>query len=72
MAIRTTRELATHLRQNAANCEQAASRDVLPDDRARLLIMADRYWRLADKIDEPRPRWQRLLRKPFGFSPPTI
>jgi hypothetical protein len=30
--------------------------------------MADRYWRLADKIDEPRPRWQRLLRKPFALD----
>ena len=67
MAIRTTRELATYLRQSAADCEQAASRDVLPDHRARLLIMADRYWRLADKIDESRARWQRLPRKPFGL-----
>jgi len=68
MAIRTTRELATHLRQNAADCELAASRDVLPDDRARLLIMADRYWRLADKIDESRARRRRLSRKPFGLN----
>jgi hypothetical protein len=56
MAIRTPRELATHLRANAVNCEEAAGRQVLADGRARLLILAEQYWRLADKIDAPRAR----------------
>jgi hypothetical protein len=30
--------------------------------------MADRYWRLADKIDESGARWRGLPRKPFGLN----
>jgi hypothetical protein len=67
MAIRTPRQLATHLRANAANCEEAAGRQVLADDCARSLILAEQYWRLADKIDAPRAR-RHVPSKPFGLG----
>ena len=54
MAIQTPRELATRLREKAVDCEILAQ-DV-PDHRVRLLGMAEHYWRLADKIDQPRMR----------------
>jgi hypothetical protein len=68
MAIQTARELATRLRENAADCENLA-KDLPPAQRTRLLEMAEYYWRLADKIDESRVRpWSlaealRLARK---------
>jgi hypothetical protein len=56
MAIRTPRELATHLRENAVDCEIIAGKDLPSAQRARLLKMAEHYWQLADKIDPPRVR----------------
>jgi hypothetical protein len=55
MAIQTPREWATRLREKAVDCENLA-KDVLPAQRARLLKMAEHYWQLADKIDDPRVR----------------
>jgi hypothetical protein len=54
MAIQTQREWATRLRQKAADCENLAKD--LPQHRVRLLGMAEHYWQLADKIDQPRGR----------------
>jgi hypothetical protein len=54
MVIQTPRELATRLREKAVDCEDLAKG--LPDHRVRLLGMAEHYWRLADKIDQPRVR----------------
>lgn len=53
MAIRTRRALAPRHRQNAADCEQAAS-NVLLDARARLLKTAEHCGMLADKVESPR------------------
>ena len=55
MAIQTPRELATNLRENAVDCENLAT-DLPPEHRTRLLVMAEHYRRLADKIDESRVR----------------
>jgi hypothetical protein len=55
MAIQTSRELATRLRENAVDCENLA-KDLPPAERTQLLEMANHYWRLADKIDESRVR----------------
>jgi hypothetical protein len=55
MAIRTPRELAIRLRDKAVDCESLA-KDLLPAQRARLLAMAEHYWQIADKIDQPRVR----------------
>jgi hypothetical protein len=55
MAIQTARELATRLREKAVDCENLA-KGLLPAQRARLLKMAEHYWRLTDKIDPPRVR----------------
>jgi hypothetical protein len=54
MAIQTPRELATRLREKAVDCENLAKG--LPDHRVRLLGIAEHYWQLADRIDEPRVR----------------
>jgi hypothetical protein len=61
MAIQTPRELATNLRENAVDCENLA-KDLPPEHRTRLLVMAEHYRRLADKIDESRcdrGRWRK-------------
>jgi hypothetical protein len=68
MGIRNPRGLATRLRQNALDCERSAGKDLLPDDRDRLLKTAEHYRMLADKIDEPGGRWERVL-KSFGVTP---
>jgi hypothetical protein len=64
MAIRNLRELATRFRQDAADCEESASRHILPDGRARLLKMAEYYWALADKID-PKPKREPVAKAPM-------
>jgi hypothetical protein len=68
MAIRNPRGLAVRLRQNALDCEKSASKELTPDDRARLLKTAEHYRTLADKLDEPGGRWERVLRS-FGVTP---
>jgi hypothetical protein len=55
MAIQTPRELATRLREKAVDCENLA-KGLLPAQRARLLGMAEHYWQMADRIDQPRVR----------------
>jgi hypothetical protein len=55
MPIQTPRELATRLRENAVGCENTA-KDLPPAQRTRLLELAENYWQLADKIDQPKVR----------------
>ena len=62
MAIRTLRQLAMRFRQNARHCEENAGKDLLPEQRARLLNTAELYRLLADKIDEPGGKWDAVLR----------
>jgi hypothetical protein len=55
IAIQTPREFATRLRENAVDCENKAKH--LPHEhRGRMLKMAEHYWQLADKIDQPKVR----------------
>ena len=56
MAIRTPRELAIRLKANAIDCEIIAGKDLPSAQRARLLKMAEHYWQMADRIDQPRVR----------------
>jgi hypothetical protein len=56
MAIRTPREGAARFRQNAADCEEA-SKQMRPEERARLLEAAAHYRMLAEKIE---PSWTAL------------
>ena len=66
--IRNTRGLAIRLRQNASDCEKSASKELLPEDQARLMKTAQHYRTLADKIDEPGGKWDAVLRS-YGLTP---
>jgi hypothetical protein len=68
MVIRNPRGLAIRLRQNALDCEKSASKELMPGDRDQLLKTAEHYRALADKLDEPGGRWERVLRS-FGVTP---
>ena len=67
MAIRNPRLLALRFRQNASNCEKNARKDLLPEQRDRLLQTAKHYRALADKIDEPGGKWDAVLRS-YGLA----
>jgi hypothetical protein len=67
MTIRDPRRLALRLRQNAVVCERNASKDLLPEQRDRLLKIAEHYRTLADKIDEPGGKWDAVLRS-YGLT----
>jgi hypothetical protein len=60
MAIRTPRQLSKRFRQNAADCDELAGKQLLPEFRAVLVKTAEHYRMLADKIDDPTARWQSL------------
>ena len=68
MAIRNPRLLALRFRQNAIDCEKNARKDLLPEQRDRLLKTANHYRALADKIDEPGGKWDAVLRS-YGLTP---
>jgi len=68
MAIRNPRLLALRFRQNAIDCEKNARKDLLPEQRDRLLKTANHYRTLADKIDEPGGKWDAVLRS-YGLTP---
>jgi hypothetical protein len=67
MAIRNPHELRIRLRQNVFICGELAEKQLPPERRAILLRIAERYRVLADKMDEPKQRWEAVL-KSYGLS----
>ena len=67
MAIRNPHQLRIRLRQNALICDELAGKQLQPEHRVMLLRTAERYRVLADKIDEPKQRWEALL-KSYGLT----
>ena len=67
MAIRNPHQLRIRLRQNALICDELAGKQLQPEHRVMLLRTAERYRVLADKMDEPKQRWEALL-KSYGLT----
>jgi hypothetical protein len=53
--------------QNALICDELAEKQLRPELRAIFLRTAERYRVLADKTDEPKQRWEALL-KSYGLT----
>ena len=67
MAIRNPHQLRIRFRQNALICDELAEKQLRPERRAIFLRTAERYRVLADKMDEPKQRWEALL-KSYGLT----
>jgi len=67
MAIRNPHQLRMRFRQSALICDELAEKQLQPERRAILLRIAERYRVLADKMDEPKQRWEALL-KSYGLT----
>ena len=68
MSIRNPQQLRLKVRQNALICDELADEQLQPEHRAVLLRTAEQYRVLADKTDQPRLRWETLL-KSCGLTP---
>ena len=67
MSIRNPQQLRLKVRQNALICDELADEQLQPERRAIFLRTAERYRVLADKMDEPKQRWEALL-KSYGLT----
>jgi hypothetical protein len=67
MAIRNPHQLRIRFKQNALICDELAQKQLQPERRAILFRTAERYRVLADKMDEPKQRWEALL-KSYGLT----
>ena len=67
MAIRNPHRLRMRFRQSALICDELAEKQLRPERRAIFLRTAERYRVLADKMDEPKQRWEALL-KSYGLT----
>jgi cation transport regulator len=68
MAMRNPHQLRMRVRQNALICDELADEQLQPERRAIFLRTAEHYRVLADKMDQPRQKWEALV-KSYGLTP---